>query len=363
MRSIAMLFCLLCQAVVAADPGWLSKIKLPSGFHIQVFAEVPGARGLAVSSSGTVFVASAGWNEVIALRDEDGDGRADRQWPVTEDLRRAHGVAFGNGDLFVSDIDQVRRFPSIETRLDQPHYQVIARLPAASHHGTRDLAFGPDGKLYVALGVPCNICLDEGFDDILRMDPDGGNREVFASGIRNSVGMDWHPGSGVLWFTDNGRDWLGDDLPPDELNRAPRKGLHFGFPWCHGGEVPDPEFGKRRGCDRFVPPALKLQAHVAPLGLHFYRGTAFPPEYRKRLFVALHGSWNRSLPVGYKLMMASIEDCRVVAWQTFAKGWLRRDGKRLGRPVDIAGLPDGSLLVSDDGAGLIYRISYRPGGS
>ena len=360
---LLLLLCLAISVAWAGDPPWLSQIRLPPGFRIQVFAEVPGARGLAVSPAGTVFVASAGWNEVIALRDLDGDGRADRRWVVVEALKRAHGVAFGGGDLFVSDTGEVRRFPRIEENLENPRAQVIARLPAASHHGTREIAYGPDGRLYVALGVPCNICLEEEYDDILRMTPDGSGRELFASGVRNSVGMDWNPRSGVMWFTDNGRDWLGDDLPPDELNRAARPGLHFGFPWCHGGDVADPGFGRQHRCEEFEPPALKLQAHVAPLGLHFYRGSVFPREYRNRLFIALHGSWNRSVPVGYQVLAVRIEKGRVVDVSPFATGWLQGDGTKRGRPVDVAELPDGSLLVSDDGAGLIYRVVFSGEGS
>lgn len=360
MRLAFLLFCLFWMSAKADTAALLSKIQLPPGFGIEVFAKVPGARGLAVSPAGTVFVASAGWNQVIALKDRDGDGRADQRWVIAEKLKRAHGVAFGGGDLFVSDIREVRRFPDIEERLEEPSSQVIAALPAATHHGTREIAIGPDGKLYVALGVPCNICLEEEYDDIVRMNLDGSGYEVFASGVRNSVGMDWHPRSGDLWFTDNGRDWLGDDLPPDELNRASSPGLHFGFPWCHGGEVADPAFGKQRPCEAFQPPELKLQAHVAPLGLHFYRGSAFPAGFHNRLFIALHGSWNRSEPVGYEILMVTIGEGKVLDSKTFASGWLQGDGTKLGRPVDISELPDGSLLVTDDGAGLIYRIFFRP---
>jgi glucose/arabinose dehydrogenase len=214
--------------------------------------------------------------------------------------------------------------------------------------------------LYVPVGAPCNVCerTDMPYATIMRMQPDGTGLEVFASGVRNTVGFDWHPGTGDLWFTDNGRDWMGDDLPPDELNRAPRKGLHFGFPYCHGGTIPDPDFGKKKSCEDFTPPAIQLGSHVAALGMRFYRGKMFPREYENQIFIAEHGSWNRSTPVGYRITLVRLKEDRAVKYEVFAEGWLE-GFMAWGRPVDLLVMPDGSLLVSDDRANAIYRITYR----
>jgi glucose/arabinose dehydrogenase len=232
-------------------------------------------------------------------------------------------------------------------------------LPAPRHHGWRYMGFGPDGMLYVSIGAPCNVCDEEGFALIERMAPDGSQREVFARGIRNSVGFDWNPTTNVLWFTDNGRDMLGDNRPPDELNRAPRQGMHFGFPYCHGGSIPDPEFGRDRPCSDFVPPAQTLGPHVAALGMRFYTGDMFPPEYRMQVFIAEHGSWNRSRKIGYRISLVTLDDRGVASdYRPFAEGWLRNE-QAWGRPVDVLVMPDGALLVSDDRAGTVYRISYQ----
>jgi glucose/arabinose dehydrogenase len=212
------------------------------------------------------------------------------------------------------------------------------------------------------VGAPCNICLSDEpvYASLTRLDADGKNFEIFAHGIRNTVGFDWRPETGELWFTDNGRDYLGDDAPPEELNHAPKAGLHFGYPYCHAGSIADPEFGKRRSCPEFTPPAWTFPAHVAPLGIRFYHGTQFPAGYRGQLFVAQHGSWNRSQPQGYRLAMVKFQDGKPVADEVIAEGWLRPDGEVLGRPVDLLELADGSLLVSDDKRGVIYRITYQP---
>ena len=238
---------------------------------------------------------------------------------------------------------------------------VTDRYPTDRHHGWKFIAFGPDGWLYVPVGAPCNVCLPPGplHETITRMKPDGSAIEVFARGVRNSVGFDWRPGSHDLWFTDNGRDWLGDDRPPDELNHAPKAGMHFGFPYCHGRALPDPEFGRDKACTDFTPPAAELGPHVAALGMRFYTGTMFPPEYRGRIFIAEHGSWNRTTPIGYRVTTARLDGDRVVGYEPFATGWLGDNGQIAGRPVDVLVMPDGALLVSDDHAGAIYRIAYR----
>jgi len=232
-------------------------------------------------------------------------------------------------------------------------------FPSDRHHGWKFIRFGPDGWLYVPVGAPCNVCErpDPRYASIMRMRPDGSGLEVFASGVRNTVGFDWHPTTGELWFTDNGRDMLGDELPPDELNRAPAKGMSFGFPYCHGGFVIDPELGKGHTCAEFAAPAAKLGPHVAALGMRFYTGTAFPAKYRGQIFVAEHGSWNRSEKIGYRVRLLRLEGGSVAADEPFAEGWLS-GGRVWGRPVDVEVMPDGALLVSDDYAGAVYRITY-----
>jgi glucose/arabinose dehydrogenase len=273
-----------------------------------------------------------------------------------------NGVAFRDGSLYVAEISRVIRFDRIESSLRHPPQPAVVNsaLPGDRSHGWKFIAFGPDGLLYVPVGAPCNVCErnDPRYASIMRMKPDGSGLEVFASGIRNTVGFDWHPQTKVLWFTDNGRDEMGDDVPPDELDRAPEKGMHFGFPYCHGGTVADPEFGSKRRCSEFVPPAAKLGPHVAALGMRFYTGTMFPAEYQGNIFIAEHGSWNRSTPVGYRVMRVRLDGDRVTAYEPFVHGWLQ-GRKAWGRPVDVQVMPDGALLISDDEAGVIYRVARR----
>lgn len=346
--------------------GWgqaagLSDIRLPAGFRIEIAVDgVANARSMALGDQGTLFIGTRRSGRVYAVTDQDGDGRFDPPRVLFDGLRMPNGIAFRQGALYVAENHRIVRYDRIEQQLDQPpEPAVLARLPTETHHGWRYLAFGPDGRLYVAIGAPCNICNEPGFGTIVRMRADGGEREVMAAGVRNSVGFDWQPGSAVLWFSDNGRDWLGDDLPPDELNRAAEPGLHFGYPYCHAGDIPDPEYGEQRSCREFTPPALRLGAHVAALGVRFYTGKQFPADYRDQLFIAEHGSWNRTEPVGYRIGLARIEGDRVTSYEPFADGWLGPHGVS-GRPVDLLVMPDGSLLVSDDHAGVVYRISYIP---
>jgi glucose/arabinose dehydrogenase len=262
----------------------------------------------------------------------------------------------------VAEIHRVVRFDNIEARLANPPKLVVVNdsFPRESHHGWKFIRFGPDNRLYVPVGAPCNVCesKDPRFASIMRMNPDGSGLEIFANGVRNTVGFDWHPDSRELWFTDNGRDWLGDDLPPDELNRAAVKGLHFGFPYCYGKNVPDPKYGKKRPAGDFAPTEQDLGPHVASLGMRFYTGSMFPAGFRNRIFIAEHGSWNRSTRIGYRISMVRLEGNRPAAYEVFAEGWLN-EGYAWGRPVDVQMLPDGSLLVSDDKADAVYRISYR----
>jgi len=315
-----------------------------------------------VGARGTVFVGSRSAGKVYALVDTKGAGRADAVYTIASGLDSPNGVAFKNGALYVAEINRVLRFDNIESRLANPPKPVVVNdsFPREGHHGWKFIRFGPDGRLYVPVGAPCNVCesKDPRFASIMRMNPDGSGLEIFASGVRNTVGFDWHPTSGELWFTDNGRDWLGDDLPPDELNRAPVKGLHFGFPYRYGRNVPDPDYGSKRPTGTFVPAEQELGPHVASLGMRFYTGGMFPAAYRNRIFIAEHGSWNRSDPLGYRVTMVRLEGNRPVVYEVFAEGWLQ-EGNAWGRPVDVETLPDGSMLVSDDKAGVVYRITYR----
>src|SRR6266540_4270274 len=337
----------------------LGSLRLPPGFTIAPYADsVPDARSLALSDRGTVFVGSREAGVVYALRDTNRDGRADEVIPLVQHLGVPNGVAFKDGALYVADVSRILRYDSIEVRVSKP-VLVTDRLPSEGHHGWRYIAFGPDGWLYVGSGAPCNICRPPGelFATILRLRPNGDSLQVFAQGVRNTVGFDWHPDTRELWFTDNGRDWLGADQPPDELNRAPRAGLHFGYPFCHGGTLLDPEFGAGHRCADYAPPEQRLDAHVAVLGMRFYTGTMFPAEYRAQIFIAEHGSWNRVIPVGYRITLVRLAGGRPVSYEPFAKGWLR-GGSAWGRPVDLLVMPDGALLVSDDRAGVVYRITY-----
>src|SRR6266581_2289460 len=360
---VLMIAALLPLAARAADALPLESIRLPPGFTIELLARVPNARAMALGRGNVLFVGSMQAGRVYAIV-LDQRWRAGPLHVIAEGLTMPVGVAVRDGKLYVSALNRILRFDDIERRLDDPPKPVVIRddLPDASHHGWKFIGFGPDGRLYVPVGAPCNICEPDAdrFAVIMRMRPDGSQLETYARGVRNSVGFDWHPQSGELWFTDNGRDLLGDDVPPDELNRAPRAGMHFGYPYCHGGTIPDPEFGAKRPCSQFSPPAQNLGAHVAPLGMRFYTGSQFPPDYRGQIFIAEHGSWNRSRKSGYRVSLVRLEGSHVVSYEPFASGWLRGESA-WGRPADVLVLPDGSLLVSDDYAGAIYRIVYTAG--
>ncbi len=339
----------------------LSEIRLPPGFSIEIWSDqVSNARSLALGANGTVFAATRRDGRVFALIPRD--DASPTVVTLAEGLTMPNGVAFFDGDLYVAENHRILRYPDIESSLpDVPEPEVIIdTLSTERHHGWRYIDFGPDGKLYIALGAPCNVCDREGFANISRMNPDGTDQEIVAYGVRNSVGFTWHPETGDLWFTDNGRDMLGDDLPPGELNHAPRKGMHFGFPYCHGDDIPDPEYGAGRDCRDYEPPAQKLGPHVAALGIKFYDGTMFPEEYRGQAFLAEHGSWNRSQKIGYRVTLVRMAGGKAAGYEVFAEGWLK-DEQVSGRPVDLLVIEDGSMLLSDDQNGVIYRISYtRP---
>ena len=363
MLRTALAFLILAVATPAAGQKLpLERIKLPAGFSIELFARVPSARGMAMGKN-TLFVGTRSGGEVLAirLRGEGSALAADPPVVIARNLDMPTGVAFRDGSLYVADVSRILRYDGIEARLDSPPAAVVVtdKLPAETHHGWKFIAFGPDGQLYVPVGAPCNVCERDPnrYALINRMAADGSKLEVFARGVRNTVGFDWHPETGELWFTDNGRDSLGDDVPADELNHAPRAGMHFGFPYCHQGDLPDPEFGRQRKCGEFTPPAQKLGPHVASLGMRFYRGAQFPAEYRNQVFIAEHGSWNRSKKIGYRISVVRVEGGRAASYRPFAEGWLQGEAA-WGRPVDLQELPDGSLLVSDDAAGAIYRIRF-----
>jgi len=340
----------------------LPALKLPPGFSISVYADnVPNARSMTLGPGGTLFVGTRTAGNVYAVIDANKDQKADRVVTVATGLDMPNGVAVRNGALFVAEVSRILRFDNIEAALEKPPAPAVVTdaYPKDRHHGWKFMAFGPDGWLYVPVGAPCNVCErpDPRYSSITRIKPDGSGAEVFASGVRNTVGFDWHPVTKALWFTDNGRDMMGDDVPPDELNVATAKGLHFGFPYCHGGTIADPEFGAKRPCAAFTPPARTLGPHVAALGMRFYTGTMFPAAYRHRILIAEHGSWNRSTPIGYRVMMVTLSGNRVTAYEPFVEGWLQ-GRKPWGRPVDVLVMPDGALLVSDDLAGVIYRVTY-----
>lgn len=359
-----LVFTVLRPPTVGAERLPLEAITLPPGFSISLYAsDVPSARSMTLSPNGTLFVGTRTAGTVYAVLDRNRDNTADEVIVLARGLNMPNGVAFRDGALYVAEVNRVLRYDRIEASLDNPPAPVVVNkgFPTDRHHGWKFIRFGPDGKLYVPVGAPCNVCnpTDERYAAIWRMGPDGKGLELFASGVRNTVGFDWHPTTDELWFTDNGRDWMGDDRPPDELNHAPRPRLHFGFPYCHGTNVPDPLYGAKRRCGEFTSPAMELGPHVASLGMRFYTGAMFPKSYRGQIFIAEHGSWNRSTPIGYRITLVRLRGNRAVSYDVFADGWLR-GGRAWGRPVDLLVMPDGALLVSDDYAGAIYRISYTP---
>jgi glucose/arabinose dehydrogenase len=353
----------LCAWPAASLALPLEQIKLPSGFEISIYASgVGNARSMVLSPNGTLFVGTRSAGNVYAIVDRNGDFQADDVITLARGLNSPNGVAFRDGALYVAEVSRVLRFDNIESRLGSSSQPVVVNdtFPKDDRHGCKFMRFGPDDLLYVPVGAPCNICErnPDRYAVIMRMRPDGTGLETFARGIRNTVGFDWHPATNELWFTDNGRDWMGDDQPPDELNHAPQPGVHFGFPYCHGGQIPDPDFGTKRRCSEFTPPVQNLSPHVAALGMRFYTGTMFPESYHQQVFIAEHGSWNRTTPIGYRITLVRLDHNRAVSYEPFAEGWLQ-NGRPWGRPVDVLVMPDGSLLVSDDRADVIYRIRYK----
>jgi len=345
----------------------LDRLNLPEGFSIDVYAEnLEGARSMAMGADGTLFVGTRNEGNVYALKDTDGDYRVDETYTIASDLEQPNGLAFRDGALYVAAVSRLFKYSDIESQLENPQEPelIYDDYPTEFHHGWKYIAFGPDNKLYVPVGAPCNICdrtdEDERFGTITRMDPDGSNREIVAHGVRNTVGFTWHPDTNELWFTDNGRDMMGDDVPPGELNKLTEVGQHFGYPFCHGGTVKDPEFGDQRPCSDFVVPVQPLGAHVAALGVKFGKGPMFPEAYQDHAFLAEHGSWNRSSKVGYRITMVKLENGKAVSYEPFIDGWLDEESQEaFGRPVDLLFLEDGSLLISDDEGNAIYRVTYK----
>jgi len=337
----------------------VDKLKVPSGFKVSLWASgLPNARVMTWGDKGTLFVSSRVAGNVYAVLDRGGSREVKT---IAKGLNLPNGIAFKNGVLYIAEIHRITKMEGIEDKLDAPPAMtpVYETLPKDAPHGWKYLAFGPDGKLYFNIGAPCNICIPpDTHANISSVNPDGSGFEYFAQGVRNSVGFDWHPVTKELYFATHARDWLGEDVPNDRLDHAPRKGLHFGFPYCHQGDIPDPEFGKGRSCAEFAPPLLKTGPHVAGNGVQFYTGSMFPPEYRNRMFLAQRGSWNRSQKTGFKVMMVTLRPGDVPRYETFAEGWLDGD-KFWGRPVYTQQMKDGSLLISDDYVGAIYRVTYQ----
>lgn len=335
-----------------------NEIRLPSGFKIEEFASNLGSpRFMAFSPDGVLFVTIIDKGNVLALPDKDKNGKADTKITFAKGLNHPHGIAFYKDYLYIGETNQVIRFKY--KSFDSPPGTKAVIVPNLPIHGhfTRTVSFGPDEKMYVSIGSSCNVCKEK--DDrravVLQFNPDGSEGKIFAKGLRNSVGITWHPETKEMWAADNGRDWLGDNLPPEEINIVKFEN-HYGWPYCYGDRVPDPEFGNTDFCERTTPPVIQMQAHSAPLGLTFYTGKEFPEEYVGDLFVAFHGSWDRSVPTGYKVVRIEIKDGKPQKIEDFATGWLR-GRSAWGRPVGVIVGPDGSLYVSDDKGGLIYRIS------
>ena len=361
------LFSLIATSCATADDSHqtvLEQLRLPSGFSISIFAEnLPNARTLALGDNGIVFVGTRQQGSVYAVQDSNNDEVADKYYTLATDLYMPNGVAYKNGTLYVAQPHRIIRFDNITQQLEYPPKPKIVykNLPSDKHHGWKYLRFGADNKLYSAVGAPCNICEPSKkiYSSLFRVNTDGSDFEMIATGVRNTVGFDWHPETKELYFTENGRDHLGDDVPPDELNKWTQKGQHFGYPYCHAGELLDPEFGKDKNCADFIAPEWKFKAHNAPLGMRFYNGNQFPKEYKNQLFVAQHGSWNRSVPDGYRIALVKFKEGKPVSEEAFISGWLTKDEKVLGRPTDILELPDGSLLIADDNRGVIYKVKYQ----
>lgn len=353
--------CLFLSTNLLAQELPLQQLHLPKGFKISLYAyPINDARSMCLGSKDIVFVGTRQEGKIYAIVPDKNAKHGTKVITIAEGLEMPNGVAFYEGALYVAEMSKVLKFENIEKHLSAPPKPkvILDNLPDKTHHGWRFIGLGPDKKLYLSIGAPCNVCLekDPRFATIVRIDTDGSHFEIYALGVRNSVGFDWHPLTHELWFTDNGRDWMGDNIPPDELNHAPRKGLHFGFPFYHG-HTADPDFIKKAPAISFTQPILELPAHVAALGMTFYTGKMFPAQYKNQIFIAEHGSWNRAAKIGYQVISVQLQNNKVVSTKPFISGWLQGE-KVWGRPVDVLVMPDGSLLISDDHAGAVYKVSY-----
>ena len=368
--SLPLLLQLLLVAYALAEqtPFDLSKLKLPDGFHISVFAnDIEGARMLSFSPGGVLLVSESGEGKVVALPDPRHTGKAARLVNVLSGLNEPHGIAFYEGKLYVAENDKVRRYDWDEANLRATNPTKLADLPGRGGHSTRSIVFD-GGKMYISAGSSCNVCIekDPRRAAVMEFNPDGSGMKIFAKGLRNAVGIAVNPKTDTVWATVNGRDWLGDDLPPETIYDLGKNGGDGGWPYCYGDRVPDPNFTKSgdNRCASVLEPKVQMQAHSAPLGLAFYEGSMFPPEYRNNIFVAFHGSWNRSTPTGYKIIRVKLDDKGqpIGGAQDFITGWLApgetKHGRWMGRPVGIAFADDGSMYVSDDAGGVIYGVTY-----
>ena len=340
------------------------RLTVPPGFAIDVFADGVGSvRFMALDPAGTLLVSEPAHGRVIALPDRNGDSRADAVLTVVDGLDRPHGLAFKDGALYVAETGRVLRFRYDPTAMKATEQTVVVRdLPSGGRHWTRTVVFGPDGRLYVSVGSSCNVCResDKRRAAVVRYDADGSGEKVFASGLRNAVGLAFHPTVGVLWATVNERDWRGDDAPSEYVTEV-QEGAFYGWPDCMavGGQLkPDTRFDRNARCEGVTPPTREIQAHSAPIGIAFYTGSQFPPDYHGSAFVAYRGSWNRTVPTGYKVVVVRFRDGKPTGVEDFVTGWLE-GASSWGRPVDVIVGRDGALYVSDQGAGRIYRISHR----
>jgi glucose/arabinose dehydrogenase len=336
----------------------VDKIKVPSGFKVELWASgINNARQMTWGDRGTLFVSSRTVGNVYAVVDRGGQREVKT---LFKGLQLPNGVVFKDGALYVAEVSRITKYDGIEGNLDNPPQGkvVIDTLPKDLPHGWKVLSIGPDGKLYFNIGAPCNICMPpETHAAIVRVNTDGTGFEYVARGVRNSVGHDFHPVTKELYFTNHGRDWLGEDVPNDTLHHVVKQGAHFGYPFCHQGDILDPDFGKGHACSEFNPPLLKLGPHVAPIGMYFYRGNMFPAEYKNRLFIAERGAWNKTEKTGFRVTMVTLQPGRPPKEEVFAEGWLDNN-QFWGRPVYVTEMKDGSLLISDDYAGAIFRVSY-----
>jgi glucose/arabinose dehydrogenase len=346
----------------------LAQLKAPPGFHISVFAQdVDGARMMIFTPGGVLLVSEAGEGKVVALLDSKHVGKADKTVTVLQGLNEPHGLAFFEGKLYVAENDKVRRYDWDEANLRATNPQKLADLPTGGGHSTRSIVFH-GGKMYISAGSSCNVCIekDPRRATVMEFNPDGSGQKIFAKGLRNAVGLAVNPKTDTVWVTVNGRDWLGDDLPPETIYDLGKDGGDAGWPYCYGDRVPDQDFTKPGDgrCNNVLEPKVQMQAHSAPLGLGFYAGSQFPAEYRNNIFVAFHGSWNRDVPTGYKVVRVKLDDKGqpVGVAEDFITGWLApgetKKGRWMGRPVGIVFGSDGAMYLSDDAGGVVYRITY-----